>query len=660
MSLKHTLPLLLLLLLFSYLPAGEESGKKLSECVSELVEKMEKANLPERKVRLAVLALSPTGGLPAGASNAFGDYFSETLTSELRRRTGKFKLYERTRLDLILQEAALGQVGVIDAGTAVKIGELAPIDAIFSGTYTPLKQTVAVNARLIDVVSGEILLTYGGKIILNEDIAAMFNPAPPEEQADRCTRQQDGVRLLLNDLSSSEKVDAVVTAAIAIKFDADCGKIHYEVMGAFRRYKIDHAGYRDFLIATLNNIEFPGNDNRALEILRFLGKDGAIDEQEWAEGLKATVKIGNYSLSGYLRALLRPENILQPEALTVQRGGVFLDMALRHEVGLPVAIDFDRAFQALMRGLVYNYAEDNRYLIPLYRQYHPQLAGEDPPFIYSLLTNMYWRENGPAVREEILGWIITHFQQRNDGEKAATSLYEFAESLEKKGRNQYGNNDDAIPAPPVHQTRFLEACRELLCRALAETRYRSQVEDREDFCLEHGIVCPGVIPSVAECLETLESENNYERDRAAELLARMGERAAPAEGKMIEIVSRSTLNRDQYGSEVRRQAVRVLGNLRSSDGRAIAGLCDLLASTEYRMPDDAIEALTRIGAPAVPQLRRKLFDRFGSVQYRAAVILGQIGAPARAALPDLQKLADTTLNGDIRNAAMQAVQQIRK
>ena len=156
------------------------------------------------------------------------------------------------------------------------------------------------------------------------------------------------------------------------------------------------------------------------------------------------------------------------------------------------------------------------------------------------------------------------------------------------------------------------------------------------------------------------SITGYERDRAAELLARMGERAAPAEGKMIEIVSRSTLNRDQYGSEVRRQAVRVLGNLRSSDGRAIAGLCDLLASTEYRMPDDAIEALTRIGAPAVPQLRRKLFDRFGSVQYRAAVILGQIGAPARAALPDLQKLADTTLNGDIRNAAMQAVQQIRK
>lgn len=660
MTLKHTLPLLLLLLFFSHLPAGEESGKKLSECLSELVEQMEKANLPERKVRLAVLALSPTGGLPAGATNAFGDYFSETLTSELRRRTEKFKLYERARLDLILQEAALGQVGVIDAGTAVKIGELAPIDAIFSGTYTPLKQTVAVNARLIDVVSGEILLTYGGKILLSEDIAAMFRPAPPEERAERCTRQQNGVRRLLNDLSGAEKVDGVVAAATAIPFDADCGKIHYEVMGAFRRYKIDHAGYRDFLIATLQGIEFPGNDDRAQEIIRYLGKDGAIDELEWREGLKAAVKIGNYSLSGYLRSLLRPDNVLQPESLTVQRGGVFLDLALRREVGLPVAIDFDRAFQALMRGLVYNYAEDNRYLIPLYRQYHPQLAGEDPPFIYSLLNNMYWREPGETAREEILDWIIAHFKQRSDGEKAGTALYEFAASLDTKGRSQYGNNDDAIPAPPVHLARFLEACRELLCRVLSETRYRSQVEDREDFCLEHGIVCPGVIPSVAECLAALDSEDNFKRDRAAELLARMGERAQPAEGKMIEIVSRSTLNRDQYGSEVRRQAVRVLGNLRSSDGQAIAGLCDLLASTEYRMPDEAVEALARIGAPAVPQLRQKLFDRFGSVQYRAAVILGQIGPPARAALPDLQKLADTTLNGDIRNAATQALQQIQR
>ncbi len=54
--------------------------------------------------------------------------------------------------DLMLPEAAQ------------KIGKLVPIDALFSGTYTRLKTYIDVSARLIDVTSGEILVSFSGRI----------------------------------------------------------------------------------------------------------------------------------------------------------------------------------------------------------------------------------------------------------------------------------------------------------------------------------------------------------------------------------------------------------------------------------------------------------------------------------------------------------------
>jgi len=43
---------------------------------------------------------------------------------------------------------------------------LLPIDALFSGTYTRLKSYIDVTGRLIDVASGEVLMSYTGRIRL--------------------------------------------------------------------------------------------------------------------------------------------------------------------------------------------------------------------------------------------------------------------------------------------------------------------------------------------------------------------------------------------------------------------------------------------------------------------------------------------------------------
>src|SRR5690606_33428106 len=92
--------------------------------------------------------------------------------------TDHLKLFERKRIDAILKENEFMLSGMIKASEAIKIGELLPIDALFSGTYTKLKNYVDVTGRLIDVASGEILMSYTGRIRLTKNIKTLFPETP--------------------------------------------------------------------------------------------------------------------------------------------------------------------------------------------------------------------------------------------------------------------------------------------------------------------------------------------------------------------------------------------------------------------------------------------------------------------------------------------------
>mgnify|MGYP000042567777 CR=1 FL=1 len=69
----------------------------------------------------------------------------------------RFKLYERTQLEKILEEQQLGMAGVIDASTAAEIGKGIGVDAIVLGTVTRSGSSLAIDARLIDTGTSEII-----------------------------------------------------------------------------------------------------------------------------------------------------------------------------------------------------------------------------------------------------------------------------------------------------------------------------------------------------------------------------------------------------------------------------------------------------------------------------------------------------------------------
>ncbi|OQX96339.1 hypothetical protein B6I21_01210 [candidate division KSB1 bacterium 4572_119] len=104
------------------------------------------------RMGIAVLPFETTGlGVEMGDINVV----EQIMTTFYNMN--RFKLFERTQLEKIMEEQKLGMTGIIDATTAAEIGKGIGVDAIVLGTVTRAGQNIQINARLIDTETSEII-----------------------------------------------------------------------------------------------------------------------------------------------------------------------------------------------------------------------------------------------------------------------------------------------------------------------------------------------------------------------------------------------------------------------------------------------------------------------------------------------------------------------
>jgi hypothetical protein len=652
-------------------PAARGSGfslepRDLPEAIDRIVRDLGRA-LPAGRNRLAVAAFTPTGPSDPETAPRFGDWFAETLAGAARMALPSMKLYERTRLDAVLAENELQLSGLVDERLAQRIGQLAPIDALLAGTYTPLAGNVDVNCRLVDVVTGEVLMSRIERIRTTPDIEALLAPRgaaaaaqPNEPPEDPCLKRADAVRGLLKDLSSPAKVKGVAAAAAEIPFEPGCGEVHLDVLAAFRRAGVRDAGYGAFLMRELARITFPSDDDRARAILTYAAADG-VDEAEWQAGLGVMRKSDPRAFSSYLVILLQTNEKQRSEtyyAAAFARMDGFMDAVRRGGVGLPVQARVETAFGEMLDAWNYVYATDNRPLAHLYEKHAPGLASDRDLVqrLDSLLSLMYEREADRGLKLKYLGWVTDRFLARAVDETLAGDVFDFLGKFEQTDY-RLKHPEELAKAPPEHLPVAVAALRPLFCRIVGLTKFRSQTEDRIDFCLEQGIECPGVVPDPAEAAALVDSRNWTDRLRGAEMLSKMGSRAAPGEASLV---ARFDDTDGGSGAEVtvfQNLAAETLGNIRTANPRSLALLFDALSSLNNGVADSAWNALANIGRPAVPWLVKGVEGKAGSVQVYCSRALERIGPPAAEALPALRALLSSG-NRDIAKAAERAVAAI--
>lgn len=120
---------------------------ELYEIAGELLENTDKS----KKISMAFVALT------SDAQNKFVEnYVTDALTQSVFE-TGNVRIIERANLEKILAEQKFQAGGLVDDNSAKAIGKIAGVDYVCYGDMKDIGEEITVNARIVDVESGEVL-----------------------------------------------------------------------------------------------------------------------------------------------------------------------------------------------------------------------------------------------------------------------------------------------------------------------------------------------------------------------------------------------------------------------------------------------------------------------------------------------------------------------
>ena len=646
------------------LPAGEPSKAGSITGLLENVRKRALEAASTRKIRLAVL---PVKGTESGryADRGFGAYLTEKIYSFMVFPDSPVRLYERALLDTVLREQALSASGIFDSSEALKIGELAPIDYILTGTFTRLDQEVSVNLRFIDVVSGEVRASISGSLELTAELAALFEdkraqpPAgaapPPEDTDSLCKPKWGPVRALMEDIGTSEKLDKLVDAATAIPFEQPCGDIHYYVISLFTRYKRYPPRYDRFLLRTLQKLENPDTDDRAGVILRRLLIPGQLDVPAWEAALKIAGISGRFY--GYLDILLADKSGTEASRNSLQeRIGIILGQVGQEKIGRPVPLEpgpvFVKIMETLSSGFIGAYAgaKDPRPLIDCYQAYGAEYGGGAGAKLLRVLADMYDAAAGKD-RERVLGWLCGRINEAAPSRELADVTGTFMKGLfaGRKAAQKTG----AMAAPAKDLERVASLCGKRIAETIPFIIGREYRLDVTAFCLENGIKAAGIVPDLASLGKDLAGDDDTPRREAARLLKALGPGALPLEPALLKQLRRTD---DKL---LRHDLLALLGAMRTGDPEAHRLMILNLSSIESYVADEAVLALAECGEPAAAALMAE-FPKLEEA-YRQARVLKVFqlrGKSAARHLPWLKSVMGAAASPYVKNAAEDAIDAV--
>jgi TolB-like protein len=669
--------------LFISLSLHAQKQKSYAAVTQELTQKIVVAPATTVPQNLAVVPFTATAS-SVQASQAFGEYLTETMIGLLSDHPEKLKLFERTRMDAILKEHEFILTDLMKPAAALKIGQIAPIDALLSGTYTKLKSYIEVSARVIDVTSGEITVSYVGRIKMNKNMAALFlqpmviskpasnpttNTTPVQitinnsvngttvtkSKEEICKEHIAEFRPRLNDLTTPEKINSVVNEALKTPFDNFCGKLHYDVMYYFTRFKIDSREYKTFLLHTLDTIAYPAGDDRAYEIVRYLSSDGIVDDTEWKSSFTALARVGNYSISNYINYLIAKTT--NADAEQKARIASYFKLASENKLGLPRPITFEVAFVEMMDGLKSNQPLRQH----AYEIYSSRVTPDEKlnSTLFSELASMYKDEPNANRKTELIGWLAT-FVNSHEYPKAHEQLFDFAWNF-KLTYSESRNEEIRKEYPETDLIALTKKCRDKFSAYAMLTPYSSQKDDRINFCVKYDIPISGVIPTLDQADAILKGNDLPEQLRVMKLLTLMDTKPKKIEPTLVNLFSKRSLEDRSTMTAIQTLAIQVLGTCQTSNPKAIDYMISVLP--HYGNDTEAAkEALVKIGKPAVKPLTTALdntTEQSGGLQFQLITLLGKIGKDAAAAEKSIQRVLNSSRNSDVKYAAEAALQSIK-
>ncbi len=147
---KRTLSIFCTALFFTSLVSSAFGyEKEIEQLSSQMAEKI----AAKGKKTVAVVDFTDLEGNVTQLDQFIAEEFSVALAS-----AGKgFRVIDRTRLKIIIKENKLAATGLIDPATASKLGKIAGVDALVTGTLTPFGDNVRLTVKVLDSETADII-----------------------------------------------------------------------------------------------------------------------------------------------------------------------------------------------------------------------------------------------------------------------------------------------------------------------------------------------------------------------------------------------------------------------------------------------------------------------------------------------------------------------
>jgi TolB-like protein len=610
-------------------------------------------------------------------ANEFGVYVAEKLTTRLAASGERIKVYERSRLDAIFKENSLDMSGLIDEKQAVRIGELVPIDYLFTGTYSVLKKRISLSGRLIDVASGEIAFASSGEIALSEEIAGLLpkpreqeNPAPGTTEGvgevSVCSSLQESLDKKVAAAPPDNQFQALIDEGVKIPFDTVCPQIHYDIMERCRRGEVNPTKYTTFLIGVLKSNEKPDEDRRMDAIFDYFRVDHTIDDNEWKAGCEALGRVG--WVDRYLNKLIFGDTL---SAVLERRLEDIAARCRRGELGKrPVSFD-DLLYNVILRlGMFGRSSMGSRRWTPretrqvrdvlhLIRKFKSDFTWSKPEQYAGLLVDLWRHERYSSLADSLFTDacdIIPHITTDEGVSVIERIAGIFADDLFNHDTSSGAFHQGAVRSAQ----RFAETCRKPIIAAAEyiEKKHYSNT-DIPALCLYTGIEAPSV-PTADVISLWLSSEDDNAVRQGEKCAIYMDKRAIVLEDKLVRVL-RQRVRRNVSGSYDNGLIVHALGTIRSGKPEVCELLFTCLDSLNYHFPtDEVVRAFALIGKAAIPYLQRYFEKDPGSHAYATADFFERLGPEAKTNLPYLEEKARLIKDKETRYYLEDAIERIKK
>lgn len=130
-----------------------------------------------------------------GEATELGRFLAEEISVALASGDRPLEVVDRTHLKVLVQENKLSATGLIDPATAKKLGHIAGVDALVTGTLTPFGDTIRLTLKVLDTSTARIVAATTAEIPKTKAIEELVArgvggaaPAPergPSPQANR-------------------------------------------------------------------------------------------------------------------------------------------------------------------------------------------------------------------------------------------------------------------------------------------------------------------------------------------------------------------------------------------------------------------------------------------------------------------------------------------